>query len=81
MSPEKTMTGQDVALWARMAIELNLAKDEVGLAKLLGVTRQTLNKLKRDGADLRTDLACRAILSGGGKWSEYVKTVLVKQSS
>jgi plasmid maintenance system antidote protein VapI len=81
MSPEKTMTGQDVKLWSRMVIEFGMAESEAGVAKLLGVTRQTLNKLKRDGADLRTDLACRAIMLSGQKWSDYVKSVMTKQSS
>lgn len=81
MAPEKTMTGQDVDLWVRMVIEMKLAPDEPAAAKLLGITRQTLHAMKKNGADLRTDLACRAILLGQGAWSDYVKTILTKQPS
>ena len=78
MAPKKTMTGRDIELWSRMAIELGLAKNEAELAGLLGVTRQTLYSMRQIGADRRTDLACRAILIGSELWSEYVKTTMSK---
>lgn len=81
MAPEKTMTGQDVQLWVTMTIECGMATNDETAAKLLGVTRQTLSKMKREGADRRTDLACRAILLDGSTWSNYVKSVLYKQPS
>jgi hypothetical protein len=81
MPIKKTMTGKDVELWGRMAIELKLAKNEIELANLLGVTRQTLYNMRKDGADRRTDFACRAILSGSDLWSEYVKKSLQKPKS
>lgn len=81
MSPKKSMSSSDVALWWRMAIELGLAKNDAELAALLGVTRQTLYKMRREGADRRTDLACRATLLGTGLWSEYVETKLKNQAA
>ena len=81
MSPEKTMTGQDVQLWVAMAIEFGLAKNDDTAAKLLGVTRQTLSKMKREGADLRTDLACLFIMLVGQRWSDHLKLVLDKPFS
>ena len=81
MAPEKTMTGRDVQLWIAMAIEFGIATNDDTAAKRLGVTRQTLSKMKREGADLRTDMACRAIMLDGQKWSDYVKTVLTTQPS
>lgn len=50
-----------VAWLTDMAVS-GIARSDAECARLLGVTPNTMLKLKRDGADRRTALACRALL-------------------
>ena len=49
-------------LWLDDMKLANLARSDAAAARLLGVSANSVVKMKRNGADLRTALACRALL-------------------
>lgn len=60
----KSMPPEAVKRWIAEMKRIGLAKSEGQCAKLLGVSPNTMTKLKRDGGDRRTALACRALRLG-----------------
>jgi hypothetical protein len=48
--------------WLSDMKSAGLARSDAAAARLLGVSANTVVSLKKDGADLRTALACRALL-------------------
>ncbi len=56
------MTAVSFRLWLDDMKLANLARSDAAAARLLGVSSNSVVKMKRNGADLRTALACRALL-------------------
>ena len=56
------MTADEFTRWLAEMKEARLARSDAECGRLLGVTANTVVSLKREGADLRTALACRALL-------------------
>lgn len=56
------MTAVSFQLWLDDMKLANLARSDAAAARLLGVSANSVVKMKRNGADLRTALACRALL-------------------
>jgi hypothetical protein len=48
--------------WLAEMKSANLARSDAAAARLLGVSANTVVEMKQRGADLRTALACRALL-------------------
>lgn len=58
------MTAEAFTRWLAEMKEASLARSDAAAARLLGVSANTVVALKKDGADIRTALACRALLLG-----------------
>ena len=56
------MTATDFKLWLTAMKEANLARSDAAAARLLGVSANTVSEMKQRGADVRTALACTALL-------------------
>ena len=56
------MTATSFTTWLADMKSAGLARSDAECARLLGVSANTVVSLKREGADLRTALACRALL-------------------
>lgn len=56
------MTATAFNAWLADMKSAGLARSDAECARLLGVSANTVVSLKRDGADMRTALACRALL-------------------
>lgn len=57
------MTGSQFVLWLEAIKQADLARSDEAAGRLIGVTKDTTRRMKRGGtADLRTDLACAAVL-------------------
>ncbi len=56
------MTKEAFTAWLAEMRVAGLARSDAAAARLLGVSANTVVALKKDGADLRTALACRALL-------------------
>ena len=56
------MTAETFSLWLAAMKAAGLARSDVDCAMLLGVSANTVVSWKHGGADLRTALACRALL-------------------
>ena len=56
------ITGPQFCAWLAAMKAAGLARHDADCAKLLGVSQNTVVSLKERGADLRTALACRALL-------------------
>lgn len=56
------MTADAFNSWLAEMKSAGLARSDAAAARLLGVSANTVVALKKDGADLRTALACRALL-------------------
>jgi hypothetical protein len=50
------------AAWLAEMKSAGLARSDAAAGRLLGVSANTVGDMKRRGADLRTALACRALL-------------------
>ena len=55
--------------WLASMKEAGLARSDAAAARLLGVSANTVVTMKREGADLRTALACRALFHRLEPWS------------
>lgn len=64
------MTPEDVARWLAAMKAAGLARSGRAACGLLGITVNTMQKMKADGADRRTALACAALLAGLGPYGE-----------
>lgn len=56
------MTANEFVAWLADMKSAGLARSDAECARLLGVSANTVVSLKREGADTRTALACRALL-------------------
>jgi hypothetical protein len=56
------MTPTAFVSWLAEMKVAGLARSDAAAARLLGVSANTVVSLKKDGADTRTALACRALL-------------------
>lgn len=56
------MTPETFALWLADMKSAGLARSDAECARLLGVSANSVVAMKQRGADLRTALACRALL-------------------
>jgi hypothetical protein len=56
------MTASAFNSWLADMKSAGLARSDAAAARLLGVSANTVVSLKREGADMRTALACRALL-------------------
>jgi DNA-binding CsgD family transcriptional regulator len=56
------MTPTSFTNWLADMKSAGLARSDAAAARLLGVSANTVVSLKREGADTRTALACRALL-------------------
>lgn len=56
------MTASAFVDWLAAMKTAGLARSDAAAARLLGVSANTVVEMKQRGADLRTALACRALL-------------------
>ena len=56
------MTATSFNRWLAEMKTAGLARSDAAAGRLLGVSANTVVTLKREGADMRTALACRALL-------------------
>lgn len=56
------MTPTAFIAWLADMKSAGLARSDAAAGRLLGISADTVVRMKRDGADLRTALACRALL-------------------
>ena len=56
------MTADQFARWLADMKSAGLARSDAECARLLGVSANSVVAMKKNGADLRTALACRALL-------------------
>lgn len=56
------MSAASFIAWLAEMKAASLGRSDAACARLLGVSANTVVTFKRDGADLRTALACRALL-------------------
>lgn len=56
------MTPAAFISWLAAMKAAGLARSDAAAGRMLGISADTVVRLKRDGADLRTALACRALL-------------------
>jgi hypothetical protein len=56
------VTSDAFTRWLAEMKVAGLARSDAAAARLLGVSANTVVSLKKDGADTRTALACRALL-------------------
>lgn len=58
----RTMTSEAFGAWLADMRSSGLAMSDVDCARLLGISANSVVSLKKNGADIRTALACRALL-------------------
>lgn len=63
------MTAAQFTNWLASMKDAGLARSDAAAAKLLGVSANTVVTMKRNGADVRTALACRALFHRLEPWS------------
>lgn len=56
------MTPADFSRWLAAMKATGLARSDAAAGRLLGISADTVVRMKSAGADLRTALACRALL-------------------
>jgi streptomycin 6-kinase len=56
------MNAEDFIAWLAEMKAANLARSDAACARLLKVSTNTILAMKANGADMRTALACRALL-------------------
>lgn len=62
------MTATAFTEWLAAMKAAGLARSDAAAARLLGVSANTVVTMKREGADLRTALACRALFHRMEPW-------------
>lgn len=63
------MTGIQFIEWLAAMKAAGLASSDAAAGRLLGISADTVVRIKREGADLRTALACRALIHRLEPWS------------
>lgn len=56
------MTGSDFCQWLAEMKDAGLGRSDAACARLLGLSANAVVDMKRRGCDVRTALACRALL-------------------
>ena len=56
------MTPDQFAKWLSEMRDAGLARSDAECGRLLGISANSIVTIKKNGADLRTALACRALL-------------------
>lgn len=56
------MTAEAFCRWLDEMKAAGLARSDAAASRLLGVAPNTMTKMRREGGDTRTALACRALL-------------------
>ena len=56
------MTGESFIKWLAEMKSAGLARSDAECARLLGISANSVVTMKKQGADTRTALACRALL-------------------
>ncbi len=64
------MTPAAFTFWLAAMKAAGLARSDAAAARLLGVSPNSVVKMKTRGADLRTALACRALIHRLEPWLE-----------
>jgi phage replication-related protein YjqB (UPF0714/DUF867 family) len=64
------MTPADFTAWLAEMKSAGLANTDAACANLLGVHPNSIVNMKRDGADRRTELACRALMHRMEPWGK-----------
>jgi hypothetical protein len=64
MNPRRTMTGEQFTRWLAAMIEKGRAASEAECGRLLDANVTTVWRMKANGVDRRTALACSALLRG-----------------
>ncbi len=59
---EGMMTGEQFEQWLETMKAEGLARSDAAAGRMLGVSVHTMMRLKRNGTDTRTALACRALI-------------------
>jgi DNA-binding CsgD family transcriptional regulator len=59
---EPKMTAEQFNNWLAAMKAAGLARSDAKCAELLGISANSVVTMKKNGADLRTALACRALL-------------------
>jgi len=62
------MTPESFIVWLAAMKAAGLARSDAAAARLLGVSANSVVAFKRQGADRRTALACRALLHRLAPW-------------
>lgn len=62
------MSPEAVRRWILEMKRLKLATSDAECARLLGISPNTMTKIKREGGDMRTALAFRALRLGLEPW-------------
>lgn len=63
------MTPDAFTSWLQAMRAAGLARSDAECARLLGISANSVVKMKRNGTDTRTALACRALLHRLEPWS------------
>lgn len=63
------MTAAAFVEWLAAMKAAGVARSDAAAARLLGVSANTVVAMKRDGADTRTALACRALFHRLEPWA------------
>jgi hypothetical protein len=63
------MTPEQFCDWLAAMKAAGLARSDAAAGRRLGISADTVVRLKRDGADLRTALACRALYHRLEAWA------------
>ena len=63
------MTPDAFVRWLAEMKSAGLARSDAAAGRLLGVSANSIVKMKQQGADLRTALACRALFHRLEPWS------------
>jgi hypothetical protein len=59
---DQIMTSDQFTRWLAEMKAADLARSDAECARLLGISANSVVSMKKQGADLRTALACRALL-------------------
>lgn len=62
------MTAAAFRLWLIAMKQARLARSDAEAGRQLGISADTVVRMKRDGADVRTALACRALFHRLTAW-------------
>lgn len=62
------MTGDEFKAWLKAMKDAELARSDADCGRLLGISADTIVRIKDNGGDTRTALACGALIDGVAAW-------------